>query len=220
MNFLIRFTRKCKIFLRCHIGLIILLFCYGCNKPQSVTTIFMLDSSLSSANYRLQAIDTVKQMTRRLDSKLDKVVIYKLGEDVYHLYSGEPKRQKMTEIMDVYAQSKSNERGTAYGMALERGMEEIKVADEQGHRTALVFLGDGADEIVKKGGNLSDKELSILYQKFPENALLSFVYIDPRNGDRFRRALYPVLKERLQIISPIEAEDKKALQKFYEWLGR
>src|SRR5688500_2926332 len=85
------------------------------DKPKPVTVIFMLDSSASSARYRKHAIATVKAMSKRLDTQLsDKVVIYKLGEEVYHLYSGEPKFKKLTEIMDAYAQSKPTEKGTAY----------------------------------------------------------------------------------------------------------
>lgn len=198
-----------------------LLLISGCTAPPTpVTVVFMLDSSASSARYRSQAIETVKQMTKRLESQRDKVVIYKLGEEVYHLYSGEPKRQKLTEIMGTYAQSSTSERGTAYGIALQRGLEEMKTASELKHKSALIFLGDGADEKVKAGGNLDEKTLAALYQTYPIDALLSFVYIEPKNGDRFRRALHPVLKERLQIISPVEAEEKKALQTFYKWLGR
>lgn len=201
----------------------------ACVEPRPNKVIFMLDSSKSSQEHRNEAIQTVKQIAKRLDSHVDSVVIYKLGEDVYSIYSGSPKQPKFIEIMDAYAVSKPNEYGTAYGAALKRGLKEIHVDAErkpaegkQAPRHTLLFLGDGADETVKSGQNITDEDMKQLINQFPKDGYLGFMYIKPENGDRFRELLYPVLgDERLQIITPVEAKDnKRVLNNLYKHLER
>jgi len=242
--------KKSLWFKRSLLGISLLLV--GCVTPQPVSVIFMLDGSASFESKRPEAVQTVKDMTFRLDPNRDQIKIFRVGQTVYHLYTGGVRRRELTHIMDEYTTVKPDERGTAYGTALQRGIEEVKRATEsvksvpqhsesastegvfdfwikrivkainpdtqQPRKAALVIIGDGEDEIVEGGGNLTDEMITELFKGFPQSALVSFVYIEPENGDRFQRLLTPSLGDRLQLITPIEMKESKAIHPYKHWL--
>lgn len=195
-----------------------LLITAGCTPPRPIDVVFILDSSASFTKFRQSAIRTVRKITESLNPD-DRVSIYRLDDAVYNIYSGPPIMRRLKQALETYSQVKPGESGTAYGAAINRGLEDIQQASIP--QAALIILGDGADELCKGGGNIDWKTLPLAFHSFPASASLAFLYTPPKFGDRYRQALAPVLGDkRLLILAPEFSRNGMAARKIERLLAQ
>lgn len=145
----------------------------------------------------------------------------RVGQDVYSLYSGAPNPSKLMSALDEYSHIKPADYGTAYGAAFERAIEEVQIATKKNPKTlsAIIVMGDGADERVEKGGNIDWERLPTQLGKLPKSTILAFLYIDPEPGDRYGQSLRAVFGDRL-IIVPAALVGKKTTPNLLQMMKR
>lgn len=193
----------------------------GCEEPKPVSLIALLDSSASFEPRRNESLAIVRSVSERLEPQIDKVIAFRVAGEVYWLYDNErPGGKKLMEALGEYVKVATNDRGTAYGTALERGLKEARDVSGKVGRSAVVILGDGADERSSKGANIDWATLPQRFEKFPQNANLFFLFVAPQAGDRFRETLKPVLGERLHLFTPESTNDGTAKRKILDYLER
>ena len=190
------------------------------HKLVPITAIFMLDTSASSAEYRRAAAWSVGKIADQLQHSIDRVVLYRVNNKVHNLYTGEPLRKGLRTVLNAYMDSPQDAAGTAYGTALQRGLDEAKSAASRGHRVGLFILGDGADERVKDGGNINQALLKKVADEFPREGVMAFMYVDPANGDPIYAKLSPVMGARFKSLTPANSQDPKVIQEIMMHLGR
>jgi hypothetical protein len=191
----------------------------GCEAPPPVSLVMFLDSSASFAPQRQSARQFVSDMAANLSPHEDRILAFRVASDVHWLYSNEKTSQKkLNEALDGYLTVDAADKGTAYGTALERSVIEAADASTKTKRTAVLIVGDGANERSSNGRNVDWEKLPQTFKAFPANARLYFLFIEPRAGDRFREALRPVLGDRLELFTPSASADGTAKNKILDYL--
>lgn len=186
--------------------------------PDPVNLVVFLDSSESFAPRRQAAIDLVKDLNSQLEQD-DQLYLFRIAGEVDWLYSDvKPTGKKLQEVLGKYVQTQPYDRGTAYGAAFMRGLAETQALAAKDRRTALVILGDGEDEVTARDANIDWKSVPSQYSKFPTNARLFFLFLQPHTGDRFRDAFKPVLGDRFEPFLTEPSIDGTARQKIIQFL--
>lgn len=191
----------------------------GCEPPPPVSLVMFLDSSASFAPQRQSTRQFISDMAANLSPHEDRILAFRVASDVHWLYSSEKtSEKKLKEALDSYLTVDVADNGTAYGTALERSVVEAVDAAAKTSRTAVLIMGDGADERSTNGRNVDWEKLPQTFKAFPANARLYFLFVEPRAGDRFREVLRPVLGERLELYTPSASADGTAKNKILDYL--
>ena len=216
MNYLKRFI---VLFVLCFVG--ILVSCDQLNtdfKPVSITII--IDSSASNQENLEKEIKFIKRLCAFLDPS-DEVSIFRTSESVYLIYQGKPNRPvPLTKALSQYTALDENEKGTAYGKALNRAFKISLQAKKDGYEPAILIIGDMEDEYVQEG-NINWDLLPEKVQKIQEDIpdiTFAFFFAHPKRLDFIHQKLYDILGKRL-IISP-ETNTNEALKQFLEKINR
>ncbi len=193
----------------------------GCSNKEPATVVVFLDSSASFASKRPSAAKVVRDVSVRLRRHLDdRIIIYRLSQRVFNIYSGPPLKQSLNPLLEAYTGVGGGEKGTAYGLGLKRAVQEAVAVGRGPGRLAMVFLGDGEDEAVRPSDNISWDSLPALTGQIPANAMLAFLFINPQRGDLFRHALSGILGDRLVLLPPELATGPGAVKSICAFIGR
>lgn len=200
----------------------------GCSSRADV--VLMLDSSQSSLPHRDGQLRVVNQVLTHLNPGHDHVSIYRLSERVEILYSGDPAPKSIHAALDEYIRLGPSEYGTAYGTALQTGIDELRrlhakrqAAGEE-NRSALMFLGDAADEPIRgqhgAGARMTDELLQETGRLMPKTGMLAFLFAEPRWSSRIYSALSVPLEGRLLLAPPPSVTQPGTLMQIFTHLQR
>jgi hypothetical protein len=188
--------------------------------PKPVSLVFMLDSSSSFSMHRDPAIRVVRSLSNSLEPDVDKLRAFRIAGEVHWLYSGEKTSgKKFSQVLDSYVRVERRDRGTAYGAAFTRGLQELKDLSARSDKTALVILGDGKDERARDA-NMDWKRVPRTYASLPSNAKVFFLFLEPREANRYREAFKPIVGDRFEPFTPVESENGSAEKKILAFLSR
>jgi hypothetical protein len=191
----------------------------GCEPPPPVSLVLFLDSSASFERHREPALQLISDVASNLDPHLDHISAFRVASGVQWLYSSEKTSdKKLKDALTGYLSVDHDDNGTAYGTALEGSVAEAQRAPATPSRTAVLLIGDGADERSLNGRNVDWEKLPRQFQTFPKNARLYFLFISPKAGHRFRETLLPVLGDRLALYTPETSTDGTAKNNIIDYL--
>jgi hypothetical protein len=191
----------------------------GCEPPPPVSLVMFLDSSASFERHRGPALQLISDVASNLDPHIDHISAFRVASGVHWLYSSEKTSdKKLKDALNGYLNVNRDDNGTAYGTALEGSIKEAKRVAAGTSRTAVLLIGDGADERSLNGRNVDWEKLPRQFQSFPKNARLYFLFVSPTAGHRFRETLLPVLGDRLALYTPEASTDGTAKNKILEYL--
>lgn len=187
-------------------------------KPVSV--IFVIDSSASNQKNLAQEKSFIKRFVSFLDPS-DKISIIKTSETVYLIYQGKPNRPiPISKSMDKFTQLEPNEKGTAYGKAIDRALNLAKQENKNGFRPVIVVIGDLEDEYVKEG-NLNWDTIAVEIKKLkavaPETTF-AFFFAHPQKLDNINQKLTDILNNNL-LIAP-ETATNETLRTLLDQINR
>lgn len=212
-----------NIFLSILVG-ILLVSLSGCSGLMSefkpVSTVIIIDTSASNR----ENFDKQKKFIKRLCAFLDpsdKINILKTSESVYLIFQGKPNRPvPIGKALNTYTVLDKNEKGTAYGQAMNRAFQLSAQAIDAGYTPAIVIVGDMEDEYVKDAninwGQLPE-EIKTIKEKDPAFTM-AFFYAHPQRLDFIHQKLGGILGENL-VISP-ETSTNDSLRTFLEKIER
>lgn len=191
----------------------------ACQGSQPVALLAFWDASASSQPHQAACQRLIEQQTRRLIPS-DSIGLYRVSQEVLNVYSGPPLGKSLKPTLERYFRLNPAERGTALGTAFELAIQEAQLAHANGYRPVLLFLGDMAGEAVPNRASFDWDALSDLAEGLPLESSIIIAFGEPRFTETMRRALRPVLGERLLLINPQLASSPGGARLVWQAIGR
>ena len=172
--------------------------------------IFMIDISASNQEQLYKQKNYISSLCKVLDPE-DQIKILIISQDANLIYEGSPQNASgIRKSMDKYTQFDAAAWGTAYGIAIKKGMQYALTMQREGYIPALIVIGDLENEGDIKGQiNWNTLPANIQrVKKYCPGLSMSFLYAHPSKLDFVKGKLTPVLGEDKLVIATNEMMDK------------
>ena len=143
--------------------------------------IFMIDISASNQEQLYKQKNYISSLCKVLDPE-DQIKILIISQDANLIYEGSPQNASgIRKSMDKYTQFDAAAWGTAYGIAIKKGMQHALTMQREGYIPALIVIGDLENEGDIKGQiNWNTLPANIQrVKKYCPGLSMSFLYAHP-----------------------------------------
>lgn len=187
-----------------------------------VAAIFLIDVSASNhGNMLHKQQQFLLGLCKRLDPE-DKIKILTISQDSNLMYEGTPHATGViNKMLQKYSAIDQKAYGTAYGIAMKKGVNHALSMTKEGYVPAIIVLGDLENEGAIEGQinwNVLPKNIEKAKEYMPDLSM-AFMYAHPTKLDLVKEKLGPVLGEnKLTIASEENAE--KNVSKILHAMGR